>query len=191
MEDYSSEDYSPEALEKRYAELPEDVRIALSSEETAMNLTAIGEKHGLLEDRLDTLVNETGYVMLGLTHPSVFIQNLTTKMGISRENAQQIAEEVNNAIFRPIRDSLKRIHGIGAEAASQAHSDQVGALKKEDVLREIEDTPKYSANSPAVEAHAEKLQKLTASPQETVHIQNEKNTEGPSYRGEDPYREPL
>lgn len=184
--------YSSEELERRYAALPDDVKNAISSEEVAMQLSAIGEKHGLLEDRVEVLVSETGYVMLGMTHPSAFIQNLTTRMGISRDSAQAIAEEVNQTIFKPVRESLKKIHGMSGTATPAASPAPTQTLKKEDVLREIEDPAKAPTENPVVMEHAEILQKVTVHPVEGMDIRPAGRTEnGGSYRTDDPYREPV
>lgn len=167
-------DYSPETLEKQYNALPDDVKTAISSEETATKLRGIAEQNGLLEDRVETLINETGFVMLGLTHPSSFVANLTTKMGISRENAQKIAAGVNEFIFSPIRDSLKKIHNIGG-AATPTQTPET-AQKTLDTLND------------ASMQHAEKLAKITAQPPEEIRAVPTQQQQHP-YHGGDPYRE--
>ena len=167
-------DYSPETLEKQYNALPDDIKSAISSEETAVTLRGIAEQNGLLEDRTETLVSETGFVLLGLTHPSLFTANLTTKMGISRESAQNIASQVNELIFSPLRDSLKKIHNIGSGAAP---TQKVGAQQN------TTDT----SGDPSMQ-HAEKLTKVTVRPPEEIHAVPAQPYQHPYHSG-DPYRE--
>lgn len=183
-------DYTPELLEKQFNLIPDDVKNALSSEATAVTLREIGEKNGLLEDRINSLINETGLVMLGITHPSSFVSNLTTKMGISRENAQRIAAQVNESIFMPIRDSLKKIHNIGSAGGPSQTTPS-----REEVLHAIEDTPKkvdISPADPSTAQHAEKLEKITVRPPEEIHaVDQQPQQKPPPYHEGDPYREPV
>ena len=176
-------DYTPEIIEEKFDALPDDIKNTLTSEETANALKGIGTKNGLLEDRMTILINETGFVMLGLTHPSQFVGNLTTAMGISRENAQRIAAAVNESVFAPIRESLKRIHNIGMPVDASALSTlDTGNTKKLDI-------------EPAVLPHAEKLENITMRPREEIHPLDE-HVEQQGGRPQnissgDPYREPL
>ncbi|TSC61695.1 MAG: hypothetical protein G01um101448_213 [Parcubacteria group bacterium Gr01-1014_48] len=191
-------DYTPEMLEKQFNLVPDDVKNALSSEATATALQEIGEKNGLLEDRIESLVNETGFVMLGLTHPSSFVSNLTTKMGISRENAQRIAAQVNESIFMPIRESLKKIYNIGG-AGGQPKTvapkvEPPASQNREEMLRAIEDTPKkvdISPADPSIAQHAEKLEKITIRPPEEIRAIDQQPQQRPPYHEGDPYREPV
>ncbi len=171
-------DYTPEILEEKFDALPDDVKNVLSSEQTSKVLDDIGTQNGLLEDRIEILVNETGFVLLGLSHPSQFVSNLATNMGISRENAEHIAKAVNEAVFAPIRESLKKIHHIGTP-----NSMPQGA----DTQKKIDITP-----DPASVPHADKLEKVTIRPPEEIHaVDQTKKNERPFSLGGDPYREPV
>lgn len=176
-------DYTPEIIEQKFNALPDDVKNVLSSEQTAAALDEIGTKNGLLEDRVDVLVNETGYILLGLSHPSQFIGNLTTKMGISRENAEHIAKAVNEEIFAAVRESLKKIHNIGTPGAvPQSNVGSAGTQKKLDITGDR-----------ASMQHTDKLEKVTIWPPEEIHVVDEieEKYERPNAPAEDPYREPI
>ena len=58
-------------------------------------------------------MNETGYVMLGVTPPGEYIKKLADAIDIPREKAREIAIDVNERVFKPIREALKRVHRIG------------------------------------------------------------------------------
>jgi hypothetical protein len=106
------QEYTDEQIREKYNNLPEDLKKAIFGVETAGILKIIGEKYQLYLDKIGVLGNETGLVMLGITHPNNFISNLAERLKIDKETARKIGEEVNNQIFAKVRESLKKIHGI-------------------------------------------------------------------------------
>ncbi|OGZ10851.1 MAG: hypothetical protein A3D67_02655 [Candidatus Lloydbacteria bacterium RIFCSPHIGHO2_02_FULL_51_22] len=112
---------------KKYAELPGNLREAYESIRTTEILEEIGKKHGLQIDETGEFVDETGYVMLGVTKPDEYIQKLGDALEIPREKAREIALEVNELVFKPIRDALKQVHKVGeySDPGAQMSSPQV------------------------------------------------------------------
>jgi hypothetical protein len=104
--------YTKEEIMTAYRNLPEDVKEAMFSVDTVEILREIGEKHKLMIDKVGELANETGLVMLGLTHPNQFINNLAERLEVEHDIAKEIAEEINSKVFFPIRENLKKIHGL-------------------------------------------------------------------------------
>src|SRR3989344_4653764 len=104
-----------EEIMQRYLELPEDVQNALFAKETSDAIVEIGKKHGLTIDKVGELADETGLVMLGIVPPAAFIKNLVRRLGVEQEKARAIAEDTNQKVFSPVRESLKKIHGIQPE----------------------------------------------------------------------------
>ncbi len=104
---------TPDEFRKKYAELPPNLREAYGSVKTTEILEEIGKKHGLRIDQIGELVDETGYVMLGATPPSDYVMKLEGAVGVSRDKAKAVALDVNEQVFKPIRDALKRVHKVG------------------------------------------------------------------------------
>ena len=99
----------------KYQDLPEDLQKALVSSSFSNAITEVGKKNGLAIDKVGELADETGLVMLGITSPSDYVKNLVKRLGVEQEKARAIAEEINQKIFQPVRESLKKIHGIAVE----------------------------------------------------------------------------
>lgn len=97
---------------KRYEELPEDIQKAYFSSATSDAIFEVGKKHGLVIEKMGELADETGLVMLGMTKPNEFIKNLEHRLEVEAIKAKEIAEDINQKVFSPIRESLKKIHGI-------------------------------------------------------------------------------
>jgi len=99
-------------LEQKYKSIPNDIQEVLTSPEVATQIEKIGLKHGLDSFDQNELIDETGLVMLGLTHPNVYIGNIAERIGIPREKAKKIAEDINKEIFNSIKSSLQKVHAV-------------------------------------------------------------------------------
>lgn len=111
----AGENKKREEILDRYLDLPEDLQKALFSAQNSNTMFEIGKKHGLPVDKIGELADETGLVMLGMAKPSEYIKNLERRLGVEAIKAKEIAEEINQKIFSSIRESLKKIHGIGEQ----------------------------------------------------------------------------
>jgi len=115
---------------ERYRDLPEDLQQALVSASNSKIIVAVGKKSGLQIDKIGELADETGLVMLGITPPGEFIRNLARRLELDPEKAKAVAEEINQQIFQPVRESLKKVHGLGAQPAEKPSAIQAGAALK-------------------------------------------------------------
>ncbi|KKS95533.1 hypothetical protein A3B05_00515 [Candidatus Giovannonibacteria bacterium RIFCSPLOWO2_01_FULL_43_160] len=97
---------------ERVSELPDDLRKALFARSTTDTIQVVGKNAGLSIDKIGELADETGRVMLGITSPSDYVKNLVSRLSVNQEKAKAIAEEINQKVFQPVRESLKKIHGI-------------------------------------------------------------------------------
>jgi hypothetical protein len=164
----------PEQLKEIYMKLPNDLKDAIFSVDSAEIIQAIGKKYNLAIDKTGELADETGLVMLGITHPDNFISNLAERLGIDKDTAGKIAGEVNNQIFAKVRESLKKIQTSPPEPPSPNRRGDEGEVDKK--LPEIiqgTTTPAPPSNLPVVE------------------VEQPKKVEEKKYPGGDPYREPT
>ncbi|MBU2219469.1 hypothetical protein KKG15_03195 [Patescibacteria group bacterium] len=136
-------EYTDEQILEMYKKLPEDLRNAIFSVEMTGAVKGIGEKYQLPIDKIGALGNETGMVMLGVTHSRDFIVNLGNRLNVDKETARKIADEINTQIFSKVRESLKKIHE-GEEAPTlRPEASEVGVptpagVGKDEILKEIE-----------------------------------------------------
>jgi hypothetical protein len=109
-------------LEKHYDKLPQSLKVALESVDSAKKVVDVGRKYGLHVDKLGELGAETGMVILGFTHPGQFLGRLTRRLGMSENAVRPIAQEINTEIFLKIREALKEVNGetITPDIAPQA-----------------------------------------------------------------------
>lgn len=170
-------------------------------------ITSIGKKHKLAIDEMGELASETGRVMLGLTHPNNFISNLAQRLGVDKQKAKEIAEDININIFKKVRESLKKIHGIEdgeTPKDSPLEFPKGGSLgrkieSREEILREIEraEVPPAPKTEPLVPDILKGSTTPAEEKKEEEKIEKEKPP-APSVKAEqkyqsgmDPYRESV
>lgn len=184
-----------------YKKLPEDLKDAIFSVDSADITRNIGEKNKLTIDKIGELASETGRVMLGITHPNDFISNLADRLETDKEKARAIANDINEQIFKPVRDSLRKIHNIREEGTDVQHS----VLHREDILKEIEkDHTKENIVPEIMRGNAnpfeEKMKErvLLAPVEEKYYMEEPESALLPEpekpkskYQDFDPYREPV
>lgn len=107
-----AQQYTEKELEEHYFRLPPELREALFSVENAQHIYNIGKKFGLNVEQIGMLAQESGYVVIGITHPENFATNLSKCLDIDLDKARAIATEVSHKIFYPLRELLKSTHQI-------------------------------------------------------------------------------
>src|SRR3989338_2897850 len=85
------------------SKLPSDLKTAIYSADSSTAIENISKKYGLNIDQMGKLAEETGLVMLGVTHPKDFISNLAGRLGVDQLTAKSIARDVNEQIFKKVR----------------------------------------------------------------------------------------
>src|SRR3989338_5172050 len=190
---------------ERVSDLPENLRKALFAPATAEAIKEAEKKYGLMIDKVGELAQETGRVMLGITPPSEYVKNLTSRLGVAPEKARAIAEEINQKVFQPVRESLKRIHGLGAQKPLPTREDIKPPPKPPEIKPEIGEIPSiFVKNIPPPVGESAKVvpdiipQKPESLPPNHLAaksaLEKELNApalkQGPQYE-KDPYREQI
>lgn len=198
---------------EKYIKLPERIKDVYSSFNTTKILQDIGTQHGLHVDQIGELVDETGLVMLGVTHPRDYVGNIVKKLKIDKEKASAVARDVNENVFKPIREELKKLHGVQEteevqsskflprRQAGKVQNFEEEKLDREQILKEIEnDESGLGGDLPKRQEKIEKKLHITyLEPKKpNVTYLEPKNvtmldaqTPSKKYKGQDPYREPI
>lgn len=96
----------------KYFQLPQDLRQAIFSVETSEKINKVAEKNGLNKNQLWWASHTTGMILLGEINIVNFVKTLQEKCHLGREPARQLARDINQAVFLPVKESLKRIHKV-------------------------------------------------------------------------------
>ena len=116
--------FTEEQIAQMYDNLPEDLKDVIFGLEMNEIVEKIGRENQLNIEQIGDLANETGMVMLGVTHPNEFIGNLADRLEIDKEKAMAIAQEINEQVFKKVRESLRKIHNM-REGTEQEEQDKI------------------------------------------------------------------
>jgi len=166
--------YTNEQLFEKYEKLPRDVQEAILDINTSGVLQTISKENNLTTEQLGALADETGLLMLGLTHPNNFISNLTQRLAIDKELTRKVAHQVNEQIFSKIRESLRKMY---EEEPEQTPTSQIPHT----IQPQREFKPEGPEGKDIFEERTQK--EIFRSKPEVVEKQYPKGT--------DPYREPT
>ncbi|KKT20812.1 MAG: hypothetical protein UW04_C0020G0003 [Parcubacteria group bacterium GW2011_GWB1_43_8] len=213
--------FTEEQIAQMYDNLPEDLKDAIFGLEMNEIVEKIGRENQLNIEQIGDLANETGMVMLGVTHPNEFIGNLADRLEVDKEKARAIAQEINEQIFKKVRDSIRKIHNMREEeergggarfsfsgkegesyetgASSSFQKTQGETLKsehsREDILKEIEkDHTQENLVPEIMKANANPFEEKMKEGVLIAPVEEKllPEPEKPKkYQGFDPYKEPI
>ena len=122
---------------ERFESLPDDLKIALTSEEVDASIQSVAKKHFLHIDQTGELADETGLVMLGLTKTDEYISNLKERLGVPQQKASEIAKDIDEKVLRPIKASLIATSERSTEDLEQPEQEEI--LDREQIMKEIDE----------------------------------------------------
>jgi len=96
----------------RYFQLPQDIRQIFFALETADQIYNVAKRNGLNDNQLWGASYTAGLILLGEINIINFVKALQEKCKLREEPARQLARDINQAIFLPVKESLKQIHKV-------------------------------------------------------------------------------
>jgi hypothetical protein len=97
-------------IDEQIEGLPNDVREAIISVDFKTKLQEITKRQKLLIDQAGKLEMETTLVMIGLEPLADYVDNLQRELEIPLLQAREIALDISENIFKPIRESLQEMN---------------------------------------------------------------------------------
>ncbi len=97
-------------IEKQLEKIPEIIKKAFFSNSVAEEIAKIGENNGLLLDQIDDLIEETGYMIIGLKPSGDFINIISKKLKIESTAARKISTEINDTVLKEIRNEIIKLN---------------------------------------------------------------------------------
>lgn len=155
---------SQKEIFERLQRLPPKIREAMFAESTTEKVFEIAKKYDLLVDKTGEMASEIGLLMLGVTHPNDFTNNLAERMKISKDEARKIADDINASIFAPVREHLRALYGLPNSSAIPEPAPQTSppASSHEQEARR--------ASTPQTNIFADKLTQAHREERTEVHV---------------------
>ena len=197
-------DSEKKILQEKFDLLPEELKNAITSVEVGGRITKKKKKYSLRIDQSGILDEEIIRVMVGITHPDLFLNKLKGRLGINTKTVEDIVRDLNTEVFLPVRKSLMELH----EKADERETPEEHP-SKEEILHEIENpTQNEAPKKPSTELMVGRLTGIVQIPGGKSQIPVKKpvpptppsqplqktvsqspNDQRP--RSSDPYREPI
>lgn len=107
--------YTKEQLRKLYLKLPPEVKDMASSDEVADLIFQVLEDNQLDDERGTKISELIRNVLYGLLPPEDFQTALEKDVGVKKDPAKKINQEINRFVFFPIKESLNGLYHGGTE----------------------------------------------------------------------------
>lgn len=95
---------------KLYKELPQELKDAVFSEKAAESIYSVCEKNDI--DEVSSLARYVQDVLLGILKPDEFQKTIEQELGLEKEVAKKVVQEINRFIFYPVKSSLEELYSM-------------------------------------------------------------------------------
>lgn len=124
-----AEKYLKDQLWKIYEKLPEGLREAIFSPETADTIDNICKRNQIPENQVSEIAKYTGRVLSGLLPPNEFEKALVSEVKLKNGTAKNVAREISRFVFFPVKEELSKLYDV--EIAPPARPPEVVKQKIE------------------------------------------------------------
>ncbi len=124
-------------LKEQFDILPAEVQKAITTLDLSAKLQEIVKNNKLMIDQAGKLEIQTLLVLFGIEPIENYTNNLTKKVGLSNIQTSVVAHDVNEIIFKNIRESLKKMSNEMLEAKKET-AEKINNPTKESILAGIE-----------------------------------------------------
>ena len=119
--------FTQQEIENALKRTPKTIQEEMSNPvATAESLVGVQKKFELHMDQLGVMTALTRNMLLGLVNPQEFLQGLI-EVKVPDAQARQIMQDVNEQIFMPLREQMKKEGSVPAQAAPPAPVQRVVA----------------------------------------------------------------
>ena len=149
-------------LKKQFEALPAEVQKSITDVDLSTKLQEIVKNNKLMIDQDGGLEIETVLVLFGLEPLENYVGNLVKNVGLSNIQASVVAHDVNESIFKNVRDSLKKINEEVQKEESENNP------TKEDVLSGIENPGNIKGNEDSISLSSLKSNSVNPETHESI-----------------------
>jgi len=105
-------EYNQKQLWGLFNVLPEKLKDAIFSEETANAIFSICEEHKIEDDKRSKIAKLVGDSLMGLLPPDRLQESIKTETWVDQAEAEKIALEINRFILYPVKEALSSLYSV-------------------------------------------------------------------------------
>lgn len=110
-------------IEERLKQVPEPIKKAFFSQETALKIADVGNKFDLHLDQIDELTKEVGLTMIGINSSKHFSDRISKNLQIDKNVAKKIVADLNTSVLNDIITQF-RINNKDNQKENGSNSDE-------------------------------------------------------------------
>lgn len=153
-------------LKTQFASLPTEVQKAISDVNLSVKLQEIVKNNKLLLDQADGLETETVLVLIGLEPLENYTNNLIKKAGMTNIQAAAVAHDVNELIFKSVREALKTISDEIMQTKAEATHQTIPS--QNEIVSTIENPESSKMNENSISLSSLKSNSLNPETHESI-----------------------
>ena len=111
---------SKDELWKIYEMLPESLKQAIVSEDTAEAIWNICKICNIKEENVPKIAGEVGNVLMGLLPPKRFKDRIKSVLSLDDDTAKKLDVYISHYVFDPLKDELGQLYETKQEENTQA-----------------------------------------------------------------------
>jgi len=96
----------------KYFQLPQNIQEIFFTVETADKVREVSLINKLTDIQIWHFSYIVGLILLGELHIAEFVKTIQKDCGLAEEAARQLARDINQEVFLPLKDSLKKVHNV-------------------------------------------------------------------------------
>ncbi len=136
----------------RFSLLPEDIQNTITGSEYQMKLYELAKERKLTYEALGTLELETTMVLLGMTKPEDFRDELQIELKMNDADIDGLVAALNDRVFAPIRQSIQKVYEARKEPESYL-SDEKTVAPAAATPAPVRMTPQQQAQSSVLQSN--------------------------------------
>lgn len=104
--------YNEEQLWDLFDKLPDDLKDAIFSEDTADSIFSICQRYKVKDKKISKVAELAGNSLMGLLPPDELQASLEEEAALDPETAKKVSQEINRFIFYPVKETLSSFYEI-------------------------------------------------------------------------------
>ncbi|MFA5355208.1 MAG: hypothetical protein WC302_00500 [Candidatus Paceibacterota bacterium] len=120
--------YTKEQLKKMYDGLPEELKEAIYSQESAESIFNACTDQGLQNDQIPLVAHLAGKVLMGILPPDEFQEEVEKELKMKEGEAKELGRTINKLVFYPVKELLAELNRI---APIKEEGEEIKEIKKE------------------------------------------------------------
>jgi len=122
--------YTKEEFWKLYDKLPQELKEAVFSGETANHVKDICARYNIDKKDIPEVADQVGNVLLGLLPPDDFQKILELDLKLEKGTIERIMREINRFIFYPVKPALEQLYGAERTSGEEMPAGEIGQKPK-------------------------------------------------------------